>query len=225
MRPRGGHPKLWTAEPGVTRGKAAGRSSHQPGSDGSAAEALVMRSSSVVSSALSLLTLLLVSIIIFAMLEVLPGDVASRILGRDATPESLAPLRAQLHLEDPAPQRYLDWLGGILRGDFGKALTSSRPDRDPGATDLQHPRPLGRRVPPLSAAGAHPGADPGHAPGRPARPRAFGDHTGPAVDPGLPARDAAADRLRHHGPALPSDVAGRPELRVADICAPLPCPR
>lgn len=75
----------------------------------------------------SLLTLLLVSIIIFAMLEVLPGDVASRILGRDATPESLAALRAQLHLEDPALQRYLDWLGGIVRGDFGQALTSSRP--------------------------------------------------------------------------------------------------
>jgi peptide/nickel transport system permease protein len=78
----------------------------------------------------SLLTLLLVSIIIFAVLEVLPGDVASRILGRDATPESLAALRAQLHLEDPALQRYLDWLGGIVRGDFGQALTSSRPVAD-----------------------------------------------------------------------------------------------
>jgi peptide/nickel transport system permease protein len=75
----------------------------------------------------SLLTLLLVSIIIFAVLEVVPGDVASRILGRDATPESLAALRAQLHLNDPALQRYLDWLGGIVRGDFGQALTSSRP--------------------------------------------------------------------------------------------------
>jgi peptide/nickel transport system permease protein len=75
----------------------------------------------------SVLTLLLVSIIIFAVLEVLPGDVASRILGRDATPESLAALRAQLRLNDPALERYLDWLGGIVRGDFGQALTSSRP--------------------------------------------------------------------------------------------------
>jgi peptide/nickel transport system permease protein len=75
----------------------------------------------------SALTLLLVSIIIFAVLEVLPGDVASRILGRDATPESLAALRAQLHLNDPALERYLDWLGGIVCGDFGQALTSSRP--------------------------------------------------------------------------------------------------
>jgi peptide/nickel transport system permease protein len=94
---------------------------------------------------LSLLTLLLVSIIIFAMLEVLPGDVASRILGRDATPESLAALRAQLHLDQPAPQRYLDWLGGILRGDFGEALTSSRP-----VTEILAPRIFNTLV--LSAA-------------------------------------------------------------------------
>ena len=100
----------------------------------------------VVSRALlSLLTLLLVSIIIFAMLEVLPGDVASRILGRDATPESLAALRAQLHLDQPPPQRYLDWLGGILRGDFGQALTSSRP-----VTEILAPRIFNTLV--LSAA-------------------------------------------------------------------------
>jgi len=76
---------------------------------------------------LSLLTLLLVSLIIFAAVEVLPGDVATRILGREATAGSLAALRAQLHLEDPATLRYLRWLGGIVRGDFGFALTSARP--------------------------------------------------------------------------------------------------
>ncbi|MGH6929509.1 MAG: ABC transporter permease, partial [Dongiaceae bacterium] len=76
---------------------------------------------------LSLLTLLIVSILIFAVIEVLPGDVASRVLGRDATPESLALLREKLHLNDPAPMRYLRWLGGILQGDFGQALTSARP--------------------------------------------------------------------------------------------------
>ena len=73
------------------------------------------------------LTLLLVSVIIFAMVEVLPGDVASRILGRNATPESLAVLRAQLDLEAPAIERYLAWLGNMLQGDFGVALTSQRP--------------------------------------------------------------------------------------------------
>jgi peptide/nickel transport system permease protein len=76
---------------------------------------------------LSLLTLLIVSALIFWILEVLPGDVASRILGRDATPETLALLRAQLNLNDPAMTRYLRWLGGMATGDFGTALTSSRP--------------------------------------------------------------------------------------------------
>jgi peptide/nickel transport system permease protein len=77
--------------------------------------------------ALSLLTLLIVSALIFWILEVLPGDVASRIMGRDATPETLALLRAKLHLNDPAITRYLRWLGGMATGDFGTALTSSRP--------------------------------------------------------------------------------------------------
>jgi peptide/nickel transport system permease protein len=75
----------------------------------------------------SIITVLLVSIIIFTMVEILPGDVASRILGRDATPESLAVLRERLHLNDPAVVRYLRWLGGILRGDLGTSLTNSRP--------------------------------------------------------------------------------------------------
>ncbi|MCX7344794.1 MAG: ABC transporter permease [Alphaproteobacteria bacterium] len=76
---------------------------------------------------LSIVTLLLVSLIIFSMLEVLPGDVATRILGRDATPESLEVLRTELGLDRPATVRYLDWLGGLVTGDLGKSLVSSRP--------------------------------------------------------------------------------------------------
>ena len=79
---------------------------------------------------LSFVTLLLVSLIVFAILEVLPGDVASRILGRDATPESLELLRNQLGLDRPAALRYLSWLGGLLTGDFGSSLASSRPIAD-----------------------------------------------------------------------------------------------
>src|SRR5579871_296309 len=79
---------------------------------------------------LSLLTLLLVSMFIFLMLQFLPGDVASRILGRDATPESLAVLRAQLHLNEPALLRYGRWLGHLLTGDFGVSLVSNRPVAD-----------------------------------------------------------------------------------------------
>lgn len=84
---------------------------------------------------LSILTLLLVSIIIFAIIEILPGDVASRILGRDATPQALALLRERLSLDDPSYLRYFRWLVGILQGDFGNALSSSRP-----ITDILGPR-------------------------------------------------------------------------------------
>jgi len=78
-------------------------------------------------SLMSIVTLLLVSLIIFSMLEVLPGDVASRILGRDATPETLEQLRTKLGLDKPAPVRYLTWLGGLVTGDMGQSLASSRP--------------------------------------------------------------------------------------------------
>ena len=79
---------------------------------------------------LSVATLLLVSLIVFSILEVLPGDVATRILGRDATPESLELLRNQLGLDRPAAVRYFGWLGGLLTGDFGSSLASSRPIAD-----------------------------------------------------------------------------------------------
>jgi len=76
---------------------------------------------------LSILTLLIVSLIIFFMLEILPGDVATRILGRDATPESLAVLRERLHLDAPALLRYGAWLGNLLTGHLGNSLVSDRP--------------------------------------------------------------------------------------------------
>jgi peptide/nickel transport system permease protein len=76
---------------------------------------------------MSVVTLLLVSLMVFTMLEVLPGDVASRILGRDATPETLEHLRTELGLDRPAPVRYLAWLGGLVTGDLGNSLVSSRP--------------------------------------------------------------------------------------------------
>ena len=79
---------------------------------------------------LSLLTLLLVSLTIFLMLEILPGDVASRILGRDATPETLAALRLRLHLDEPALLRYAGWLGNLVTGHLGNSLVSDRPITD-----------------------------------------------------------------------------------------------
>ncbi|MCG3267250.1 ABC transporter permease [Yoonia sp. I 8.24] len=74
--------------------------------------------------ALGFLLLLAVSALIFAGTEILPGDVAQSILGQSATPESLANLRAELGLSEPAVTRYFSWLGGIATGDLGTALTS-----------------------------------------------------------------------------------------------------
>lgn len=76
---------------------------------------------------LGLLTLWLVSVLIFAGTEMLPGDVASAILGQNATPETVAVLRSQLGLDQPALHRYLSWLAGVAHGDFGLSLTNSRP--------------------------------------------------------------------------------------------------
>lgn len=76
--------------------------------------------------ALGLLLLFLVSILIFAGTIILPGDVAQSILGQSATPEALANLRRDLGLNEPALTRYFSWLGGVLQGDLGNALTSGQ---------------------------------------------------------------------------------------------------
>lgn len=71
--------------------------------------------------------LLAVSAMIFVMTDVLPGDVASRILGRNPDPERLAILLAELGLDQPLVLRYLQWIAGILKGDFGNSLISGQP--------------------------------------------------------------------------------------------------
>jgi peptide/nickel transport system permease protein len=57
--------------------------------------------------------------LVFAGTEVLPGDAASAVLGKTATPAQVAELRGQMGLDRPVPERYLDWLGGFARGDLG----------------------------------------------------------------------------------------------------------
>ena len=76
--------------------------------------------------ALGILLLLAVSVLIFAGTQILPGDVAQAILGQSATPESLANLREQLGLNEPAYVRYFHWLGGVLTGDLGTAMSSGQ---------------------------------------------------------------------------------------------------
>ena len=74
--------------------------------------------------ALGLLLLLAVSAVIFLGVEALPGDTAQAILGQSATPQALENLRAQMGLDQPALTRYFNWLGGVMTGDLGKALTN-----------------------------------------------------------------------------------------------------
>lgn len=76
--------------------------------------------------AAGLATLWAVTLLIFLLTQVLPGDVASAVLGNQATPETLAVFRHDLGLDLPAWQRYLSWLGGALHGDLGTALTNKR---------------------------------------------------------------------------------------------------
>jgi len=76
---------------------------------------------------LGVATLFVCSLIIFAATQALPGDAARSILGRSATPESLATLREQLGLNEPVIEQYTDWIGGVLTGDLGTSLASSLP--------------------------------------------------------------------------------------------------
>lgn len=76
---------------------------------------------------LGLLTLLVVSVLIFFAVELLPGDLAEAVLGQAATEETVEAMRRQLGLDRPASVRYFEWLGGALRGDFGTSLISGAP--------------------------------------------------------------------------------------------------
>jgi peptide/nickel transport system permease protein len=76
---------------------------------------------------LGLLTLLLVSIVVFAATQALPTNAAQAILGRNATPARLAALTRQLHLDRPVVSQYLHWLGGVLTGNFGTSAATQQP--------------------------------------------------------------------------------------------------
>jgi len=72
-------------------------------------------------------TLWAMSILIFAIVHVLPGNVAYTILGEYATPSSVAVLEAKLGLNDPLPLQYWRWFSAMLHGDFGQSLVMDRP--------------------------------------------------------------------------------------------------
>ncbi len=76
--------------------------------------------------ALGLVTLFIVSLIIFLGVELLPGDLAEAVLGQSATPETIAAFRRELGLDLPPHIRYIEGLGGFLQGDFGRSLANDR---------------------------------------------------------------------------------------------------
>jgi peptide/nickel transport system permease protein len=79
---------------------------------------------------LGILTLFVASIVIFAATQALPSDPARAILGRSATPESVAELRRQLGLDKSVVEQYTDWMTGVLTGDLGNSLAAGVPVTD-----------------------------------------------------------------------------------------------
>ena len=73
-----------------------------------------------------LVTLFIVSLLVFAGTEILPGDVAEAVLGQQATPEAVQAIRDRLGLDRPAPVRYGEWLWAFAQGDLGRSLVSGR---------------------------------------------------------------------------------------------------
>jgi peptide/nickel transport system permease protein len=89
-----------------------------------------------------LLTLMVASVVVFAVLELLPGNAAELILGESATPESLAALEAKLGLDRPPLERYLDWVGGALQGRTAISTSYDTPTAELIAQRLQVTLPL-----------------------------------------------------------------------------------
>lgn len=73
------------------------------------------------------LSLAVASALIFSVVELVPGDPASFMLGTGAQPDTLAALREQMGLNQPLPTRYLDWIWGVVQGDFGQSFTYKTP--------------------------------------------------------------------------------------------------
>lgn len=72
-------------------------------------------------------TLVLVSMLIFGLQQLLPGDPAKILAGEDQDPQVVAYLRTKLHLDEPLPMRYAYWVGGVVRGDLGESVRNQQP--------------------------------------------------------------------------------------------------
>jgi peptide/nickel transport system permease protein len=87
--------------------------------------------------------LLVASVLIFATLRVLPGDVAQLIAGAQGTPEQVAAIRERLNLDQPVVAQYVDWIAGLLRGDLGTSLINGSPVASELAQKAEVTVPLG----------------------------------------------------------------------------------
>jgi peptide/nickel transport system permease protein len=88
------------------------------------------------------LTLLATSVVVFAVLEILPGNAAEVILGETATPESISAMEEKLGLNQPAATRYLNWMGGMLQGQTGLSISYDTPTAQLMAERMQVTLPL-----------------------------------------------------------------------------------
>lgn len=76
---------------------------------------------------LLVLTLIITSMIIFALTQLLPGDVAKLVIGRDASPEAIDQFNAEFGLNQPVPMQYVNWLGGFVTADWGRSYVAGNP--------------------------------------------------------------------------------------------------
>src|SRR5919206_2721605 len=75
-------------------------------------------------------TLFFVSLLIFGLQQLLPGDPATALAGEDRDPAVIAFIRQKYHLDEPLPVRYALWVGGVLHGDLGESIRINRPVAD-----------------------------------------------------------------------------------------------
>ena len=141
---------------------------------------------------LGVLTLFLVSVLVFAATQALPGDTARAILGKSATPATLKALRQQLDLDRPAVVQYARGSSGVVKGNLGNSLAAKAAGHQPhldARAQLGIPRAARRPH-------QHPALDPHRQPERPAaRPRVRLGHVARQSGPG------GAARVRHRHPA------------------------
>src|SRR5215470_12770690 len=85
--------------------------------------------------ALLIVTLLITSAIIFGLTQLVPGDVARLILGRDASPEAIQALHAEFGLDRPVPEQYANWLIGFVEGNWGRSISGAKQPVRPLVTE------------------------------------------------------------------------------------------